>query len=291
MVIIHNPNKRTSPCVLVLGMFDGVHRGHQELLMRGAYRAQELRIPLVVSTFEPHPMEVLFPGHAPRRLTTLKERAAYMAEFGVDELCVTAFTSDVAATRPETFLEHMTSFFSPWSVICGYNYTFGVKGSGKPEELCAYGKEHGFETIVVDPVEIAGDTVSSTRIRQELEKGNILLANRLLGHAYTLEGMVDRRGEVALKDGDLKVLPGDGLYVGYLRPEKGRSRQSVILLGKADTEEAPHIRVRNLEACPELNGKTVNISLRDALEEVPREQKEIIPQDLEQARSWFERHA
>ncbi|MCR4882071.1 MAG: hypothetical protein K6A68_00735, partial [Clostridiales bacterium] len=79
--MIHNPTA-IGPCVLVLGMFDGVHRGHQELLMQGGERAEKLKVPLVVSTFEPHPLEVLFPDKAPKRLTTLQERAEIMAGYG-----------------------------------------------------------------------------------------------------------------------------------------------------------------------------------------------------------------
>ena len=91
MRIIRDP-KRLNPCVLVLGMFDGVHRGHQALLMRGDELAQEMVYPLAVCTFQPHPLHVLAPEKEPVMLTTLPEKAAVMQSFGVDGLCVTTFT-------------------------------------------------------------------------------------------------------------------------------------------------------------------------------------------------------
>ena len=103
MEIWMNPEK-TDPCILVLGMFDGVHMGHQSLIMTGMERAAEKKVPLYVCTFEPHPLHVLFPDRAPKLLTTLQERAGIMEGFGVDALCVHTFTREIAAQEPEAFL-------------------------------------------------------------------------------------------------------------------------------------------------------------------------------------------
>ena len=295
------------PCVLVLGMFDGVHRGHQELLMQGGERAEALHVPLVVSTFEPHPMEVLFPEKAPRRLTTLSERAELMRGYGVDALCVESFTRELADTRPADFLAGMVKTYQPLCVVCGYNYTFGAKGAGKPEDMKAYGLEHGFETLVVPPVEIAGEAVSSTRIRKELEAGNLRMASRLLGHAYTLEGVVEDGKHLGRTIGfatanvgydPVKVLPRYGVYIGYLRPEGEKATPSIINIGLHPTlpDGTVTVEAHMLEENENLYGRKAEVLLMDFLRPETRfDSKEAltaqIAKDREAALAWFAAHA
>lgn len=303
MELIFNPASR-GPCVLVLGMFDGVHRGHQELLMQGGERARELQLPLVVSTFEPHPMDVLFPEKAPKRLTTLEERAEIMDGYGVDCLCVATFTREVADTKPADFLEGILRTYSPRCVVCGYNYTFGAKGEGKPEDLKSFGLSRGFETIVVPPVEIAGESVSSTRIRRELEAGHIRMASRLLGHAYRIAGTVENGKHIGRTMGfptanisydPCKVLPDYGVYIGYLRPEGGKAMQSVINIGRHPTiPEGPvTVEVHILKGAPDLYGKKAEVTLMDFVREEMRfdsrdDLVEQIGKDRAFAAAWFE---
>ena len=113
MKILRDPN-RMSPCVLVLGMFDGVHRGHQALLMRGGELAQEMDFPLNVLSFEPHPLRVIAPERCPAMLNTLPEKARIMQSFGVDNLCITTFNQARADQSPEEFMaELVETVFSP----------------------------------------------------------------------------------------------------------------------------------------------------------------------------------
>ncbi|MBQ9306868.1 MAG: bifunctional riboflavin kinase/FAD synthetase [Clostridia bacterium] len=305
MDILHMP-AQVGPCVLVLGMFDGVHRGHQALLMQGAEQAEQLKLPLVVATFEPHPLDVLFPERAPKRLTTLEERASLMEGYGVDKLCVTKFTREIADTPPEVFLSELSRTFAPKCVICGFNYTFGAKGAGKPEDLDAYGQAHGFTTIVLPPVEIAGGTVSSTRIREELEKGDIRLATRLLGHAYTFSGTVEQGKHIGRELGfptanvsytPEKAFPRYGVYVGYLMTESGKARQSVINIGRHPTlpEGNITIEVHVLGEHPDLYGRAVTVMLMDFLRDEQKfESREALVEQLERDRDnasgWFAAH-
>ena len=271
-------------CVLVLGMFDGVHRGHQELLMQGAEQAGERKIPLVVWTFEPHPLEVLCPEKAPRRLTTLQERAEYMAGYGVDRLCVTRFDREVAATQPQTFLENMQHMFHPACLICGFNYSFGQGGRGKPEDLSAYGREHGAEVTIVPPVEIAGDTVSSTRIRLLLEEGQLRLASRLLGHAYGFAGRPEDGGQyLRFAWPKEKVLPAAGAYAGYIREKGKRSRPCLIRLEEQREGEAD---VSVLEDGYDLQGREAGITFMDILRKGGGADQE----DIQLAQAWFRAH-
>ena len=129
MKILRDPTRLT-PCVLVLGMFDGVHRGHQALLMRGGELAQEMDFPLCVLSFEPHPLRVLAPHKAPPLLNTLPEKARIMQSFGVDYLSITTFNRARADQSPEDFMAEMVATYAPVVVVCGFNFTFGRGGLG-----------------------------------------------------------------------------------------------------------------------------------------------------------------
>ena len=306
MEVIFNPSD-IGPCVLVLGMFDGVHRGHQELFMQGGERANALHVPLVVSTFEPHPMDVLFPERAPKRLTTLEERAEIMSGYGVDMLCVDTFTREVAATAPQDFLESMTRTFHPRCVVCGYNYSFGSRGLGRPEDIRDYGAEQGYETLVVPPVEIAGEPVSSTRIRRELEAGRIQMVSQLLGHAYTISGVVENGKHLGRTMGfptaniaydPCKALPNYGVYIGYLRCGDGRAMESIMNIGRHPTlPDGPvTVEVHVLRGSPDLYGQKATVTLMDAVRPEKQfasveELTEQMARDKEEAAAWFERHS
>lgn len=229
MRIIRDP-KRLNPCVLVLGMFDGVHRGHQALLMRGDELAQEMVYPLAVCTFSPHPLHVLAPEREPLLLTTLPEKAAVMQSFGVDGLCVTTFTKERAAQSPEDFMAELVEIYAPVVVVCGYNFTFGAGGKGNGAMLREYGKKHGFRTVIVPEVVVEKETVSSTRIRRLLEKGDIHGVNSLLGRGYTLSGRVEEGKRVGRTLGfptanvqvpQNKALPAFGVYACWLETSGG----------------------------------------------------------------------
>lgn len=195
MRIIRDP-KRLNPCVLVLGMFDGVHRGHQALLMRGDELAQEMVYPLAVCTFQPHPLHVLAPEKEPVMLTTLPEKAAVMQSFGVDGLCVTTFTRARANQSPEDFMAELVEVYAPVVIVCGFNFTFGAGGKGNGQMLKEYGKKHGFRTVIVPEVVIDGETVSSTRIRRLLAQGDMHEVNNLLGRGYSIAGRVEEGKQV-----------------------------------------------------------------------------------------------
>jgi len=222
MRIIRNP-AHTQPCVLVLGMFDGVHRGHQALLAEGLRLSAKYNMPMYVCTFEPHPLELLFPDRAPKLLTTIPERAALMASYGADAFCLLDFTMETADSAPEAFLRMVKETYSPCAVVCGFNYTFGAKGHGNTDTLRQWGDRNDIEISVVDNVRLEGDTVSSTRIRGLLKEGAVDYAARLMGHYYTEIGRVaQQRDDHELLMPDYrtanvrfparKMMPGPGVY-------------------------------------------------------------------------------
>ncbi len=303
MRILRNP-ERVHPCVLVLGMFDGVHRGHQALLMRGGELAQEMDYPLYVLSFEPHPLCVLAPKKAPPMLNTLPEKARIMQSFGVDGLSITTFNRARADQSPEDFMAEMVATYAPVVVVCGFNFTFGKGGSGNGKLLRAYGKKHGFRTVIVPEVLVEGATVSSTRIRKVLSEGDIPMANRLLGTAYTLAGKVEGGKQLGRTMGfptanvripKHKALPAFGVYDCWLETADGAYRPAVVNVGRHPTlPEGPvTVEAHVLSDEPvELYGQHVRLSFMrfqraetrfDSKDELQAQ----IARDVEEARAYF----
>ena len=302
MKILRNP-KRLNPCVLVLGMFDGVHRGHQALLMRGGELAQEMGFPLAVCCFEPHPLRVLRPEKAPPLLTTLPEKARVMHSFGVGNLCITRFDHARADQAPEDFMAELVSVYAPVVVVCGFNFTFGRGGAGNGKLLREYGRKNGFRTVIVPEVLIEGATVSSTRIRGLLAEGDIPMVSRLLGHAYTLGGKVETgkqlgrtmgfpTANVALQKD--KALPAYGVYACWMEMGDGAYHPAVVNVGRHPTLPEGHVTVEAhmLDGHPDLYGRHVRLSfLRHMRPEVRFADKDAlqqqIAQDVTDAKAYF----
>ncbi|MDO4484405.1 MAG: bifunctional riboflavin kinase/FAD synthetase [Clostridia bacterium] len=268
MKILRNPT-HTGPCVLVLGMFDGVHRGHQALLLEGLRLKEKLGLPLHVCTFEPHPLAVIRPELAPPMLTTLPERAQVMATFGVDALCVTTFTKQRADETPEAFMQDMAEIYQPAAVVCGYNFTFGQKGAGNGDTLKEGGAKYGWETVVVPEFTWHGQQVCSTRIRSLLHDGDVTTAAKLLGHFYTMSGKVVSgrqfghelgfpTANITIPKG--KVIPENGVYVTMLETKDGM-RRSVTNVGLHPTLPGGGVTIEAhvLGDCPDLYGQQARV--------------------------------
>ena len=303
MKILRDP-KRLSPCVLVLGMFDGVHRGHQALLMRGGELAQEMDFPLNVLSFEPHPLCILKPEMAPALLSTIPEKARIMQSFGVDNLCITTFSRARADQSPEDFMAEMVETYAPVVVVCGFNFTFGKGGQGNGRMLREFGKKHGFRTVVVPEVIVDGETVSSTRIRQVLAQGDIPTVNRLLGTAYTLGGKVEDGKHLGRTMGfptanvglpRRKALPAFGVYDCWLETADGAYHPAVVNVGRHPTLPDGPVTVEAHVLTGDgldLYGQHVRLSfMRFQRPEIRFDSKEALQAqiacDVEQARAYF----
>ena len=177
-------SKYTESSVLVLGMFDGVHLGHQALMQKARALADQWEIPMVVMTFDSHPLSLIAPVMTPHMLTTPEQRLQLLKEQGADIVCSTPFTPEVRDMAPEIFVEQMVSRWHPKAVVVGFNYHFGKHGAGTPALLKALGATDDFETVVVPEVRVDGEAVSSTRIRKLLAEDDLAGAERLLGHPY-----------------------------------------------------------------------------------------------------------
>ncbi len=214
--------------VVALGVFDGVHLGHRELLKEAVRLRNSSGLPLVAITFDPHPRTLTGkPNGYARLLTPLPEKAALIEDAGADYLLVLPFTRELASTPPRQFVEaHLVERCGARHVVCGFNFTFGHKGAGTPEDLGRWGPELGFNVSVVPPFSLDGSTVSSTRVRTALDSGTVPEATTCLGRPYCLYGVVDhgdgRGRRIGIPTSNLatpedKYLPVSGVYAGIAR--------------------------------------------------------------------------
>src|SRR5689334_12913524 len=178
--------------VVTVGTFDGVHRGHRDVLDRLAAKASTLGLRSVMVTFEPHPLEVVNPAAAPQLLTVGEEKREVLAESGIDYLAVVPFTPTLARYAAEEFVTRvLRDRFSMEYLLMGYDHGFGRNREGDVEVLQALGARHGFRVEVVPPVSIGdGRPISSTSIRRAIAGGDLERAAYALGRPYSLGGRV-----------------------------------------------------------------------------------------------------
>lgn len=190
------------PLFTAIGVFDGVHLGHQAVISTSARHAKEAGGTPVVVTFDPHPAKVLRPGHAPHLLTATEHKIALIRELGVEHLLVVQFDREFAATPPEEFVRQLVTHAKPLRQICvGHEWSFGRHRAGNLDLLKKLGAEHDFDVIGIKPVAVNGSIVSSTAIRAAVEVGDFAKAATMLGREYTILGTVKPGAQLARKLG------------------------------------------------------------------------------------------
>ena len=209
------------PVFLAIGVFDGVHLGHQAVIQRALDGAAATNGTAVVVTFDPHPARVLRPEHAPRLLTATQHKSQILASMGVTHLLVIPFTLEFAATPPADFVRSLHAACNPLREICvGHTWAFGKKRAGNLELLKQMGDELGFGEVGIKAVEVEGEVVSSTLLRATIEAGDLAKAARLLGREFTILGSVvkgDQLGRtIGFPTANLSVhnelFPPNGVY-------------------------------------------------------------------------------
>ncbi|MDT7613756.1 MAG: riboflavin kinase / adenylyltransferase [Pseudonocardiales bacterium] len=210
--------------VVTVGVFDGVHRGHQQLISCAVRRGQERQLPTVLVTFDPHPAELIRPGSHPARLTSLRRRADLVAELGVEAFCVLPFTSELARQEPAEFAhEVLVERLHAADVVVGRNFTFGHRAAGDVAMLTTFGQRFGFGVEGLDLISDDGVTFSSTYIRACIDAGDVAAAAAALGRPHRVEGVVvhgDHRGRdlgfptANIATAPYTALPADGVYAG-----------------------------------------------------------------------------
>ena len=248
-------------CVVTIGVFDGVHRGHQELIRRVVNLAAERGLPSVLLTFDPHPSEVLRPGSHPAQLTTLRRKAELVETLGVDVFAVLPFTLELSRLPPEEFVhEVLVDRLHAAAVIVGDNFTFGAKAAGNVEMLRQLGKRFGFAAY---GAELQGQalseqeiTFSSTYVRSCIDAGDVVAAAQALGRPHRLEGIVVRgvgRGHdlgyptANLSTPRFAAVPADGVYTAWFAraSDPGRRLRAAVSVGTNPTFSG---RERTVEA-------------------------------------------
>ncbi|KLU16965.1 MULTISPECIES: bifunctional riboflavin kinase/FAD synthetase [Xenorhabdus] len=188
---IHNIRARHHGCVLTIGNFDGVHRGHQALLKHLKQEGQRLGLPTMVMIFEPQPLEVFAPDKAPARLTRLRDKIKYLAQNGVDYLLCVKFDKHFAANSPEAFVSQLlVEKLGVKFLAIGDDFRFGKNRRGDFHYLQQAGKQYRFDVASTDSFCDSGLRISSTAIRQALQSDDLALAEILLGHPYSISGRV-----------------------------------------------------------------------------------------------------
>ena len=179
------------PLFLAIGVFDGVHRGHQAVISTSARHAHSADGTPVVVTFDPHPDKVLRPHVAPHLLTATQHKIVLIRALGVGHLLMIEFNRDFASTPPENFVEQLVGHSRPLREICvGHEWSFGKNRTGNLDLLKKLGARFNFNVIGISPVSVNGTAVSSTAIRQAVEKGDFITAAEMLGREYTILGTV-----------------------------------------------------------------------------------------------------
>ena len=214
----------TTGNVVLIGVFDGVHKGHQLLLDRAKAIADGRNI--VALTFDPHPMQVLNPDRAPTLLTTLADRVELLKIHNADQVAVLKFNEKFAAMAPEDFVKDvLVQQLSASTVIVGKNFTYGHKAAGNVASLIADGSKFNFTVDVQDLKSGEGDVISSSRVRNLVTSGQVEEARILLSRPHRLDGVVvhgEKRGrEIGYPTANLgnidgQTIPSDGVYAGWL---------------------------------------------------------------------------
>lgn len=190
---IHNLRPRHRGCVVTIGNFDGVHRGHAILLRRVQERAAEMGLPACVVTFEPHSKEFLSPETAPTRLTDLRGKVAALRCYRMERLLVLPFNRQLAALEPDDFIDRvLVAGLGVRHLVVGQDFAFGRLARGGLADLKRKGAVAGFEAEGIPELWEGGQIVGSTAIRMALAEGDLVTAERLLGRPYSIHGRVVR---------------------------------------------------------------------------------------------------
>jgi riboflavin kinase/FMN adenylyltransferase len=266
--------------VITVGTFDGVHRGHRDVIDKLVARARALKIPSVLVTFDPHPLEIVNPAAAPLLLTTHDEKLEVLAETGIDYMAVVPFTANLARYSAEAFVELiLRRCFRMRELLIGYDHGFGRQRAGNVNVLRTLGERDGFRVDVVDAVATSeGQSVSSTSIRRAIAGGDLARAAESLGRAYSVSGKVipgaQRGRTIGFPTINLgpppqrKLLPPEGVYAVRVQTPSG-PRGGMMNLGPRPTfgDATTSLEAHLFDAGGDFYGAQVRIDFVERLRE------------------------
>jgi riboflavin kinase / FMN adenylyltransferase len=223
---VHDVPAAWGQCVVTIGVFDGVHRGHQKIIARAAEVGRQLDLPLVVVTFDPHPDEVVRPGSHPLALCSTRFRVELLGRFGADAVCVVPFNYELSQLSAEDFVRTvLVDGLHAAAVVIGQDFRFGHKAAGNVALLAELGEKYEFTAEGVPLVTDHGVTVSSSWVRELLAAGDVEQSAIELGRPHRVEGVVVRgqqRGKALgfptanAEPPPYSAIPADGVYAGWL---------------------------------------------------------------------------
>ena len=271
-----NDFEQVPNAVVTIGTFDGVHRGHQEILRNMVNRSKELGGESVVVTFFPHPRQVLSHDSNIRFISTQEEKIRHLEELGIDNLIIINFTKDFAAIQSEDFIkDYIVKNIQPAVLIIGYDHHFGKGRTGDFDMLYELGNQYHFKVEKIQEQDVDNVAVSSTKIRHFLENGDIKHANMLLGYEFSYTGKVIHGQQVGHKMGyptanidvakEFQLIEKQGVYATFAEID-GKSYPSMTYIGKRPTmhDDRPQsIETHIISYNGDLYNKEIKISFVD----------------------------
>ncbi|OUR73634.1 riboflavin biosynthesis protein RibF [Methylophaga sp. 41_12_T18] len=299
----HNLPVSSPGCVATIGNFDGVHLGHQSVLNQLAMKGDTLGLPAVVITFEPQANEFFSPATAPARLSRFREKVDALRCYSIQQLCVLRFNKKLAQMSAQDFIQRLlVEGLNVRYLVVGDDFRFGKDRQGDFKLLQQVGQEMGFQVVNMHTFSVDNIRVSSTRIRQALKVGDLMLAEKLLGRPYRMSGRVahgDKRGRtMGFPTANIHLhrckVPLNGVYAVQLFGIDGEPIKGVANVGIRPTvgAEKALLEVHLFDFNREIYGEHVQVHF---LHKIREEQKfadlaELIEQiklDCDQARSFF----
>ena len=288
--------------VITIGNFDGIHLGHQQLFKEVKKKAFELKGDSIVYTFEPHPVSILMPQKQIPLITSFSEKMKLLEASGIDIVICEEFTAEYADLSPRQFVKNILfDKIGIKAIFVGYDYAFGKDREGNINTLRQLGKEFDFHVNTVDIVKLDGVTVSSTKIRDFIQKGELKEVGRFLGRDYSISGKVGRgksRGKglgfpTANLRSIIELIPKPGIYVAHVL-YKGDLYQAVVNIGFNPTfkDKVLSVEAHILDFNRDIYDEDIRISFMDRLRDEktfngPDELVKQIDKDVKRAREIF----
>ena len=247
--------KTTKKTIVTLGTFDGVHIGHQKIVEKLIQNAKEHNCESLILTFFPHPRMVLHEGSDIKLLNTIDERSVLLDKLGLDNLIIHPFDKEFSKLSAEEFVKTiLVDSFNIQKIIIGHDHRFGRNRTANIDDLILYGEKFGFEVEQISAQEINEVSISSTKIRNAILDGNMLLANEYLGYAYGLSGIVSKGKQLGRAIGfptaniiiaeEYKLIPKNGVYIV-----------------KSILNQITVFGIMNIGVNPTVNGKNLSIEV------------------------------
>ena len=268
--------------VVALGMFDGVHIGHKKLIDTAVLIAKARGLVPAVYTFSNHPQELL--GHSVNRLCSNEDRVKYMTALGIELVDMVEFTKKIRSLPPKEFIDMLAERLNPAVIVAGYNYTFGMKKAGDTAMLEKLATARNIDAAVIPPVLANKKPVSSTRIRELIERGDVQQAQLLLGRTHNITGtaqaVTGNANRFGIKRSSPVLLPADGAYICFADTEDS-FRPAAVWVEKGNIE----LSLLG-EAC-DIAGKTVTVRFTRLLHPIKDNNSSSWDKDIKTAKNYF----